>query len=69
VGFQETIQKKYSDKFLRQIKPNKNFAWHWLPSRGRSDGILSGVKMEKLNVISFQVGEFSTVANVLDKNR
>jgi hypothetical protein len=40
VGLQETLKNKYSDKFFRLIDPHHGFAWHWLPSIGRSGGIV-----------------------------
>jgi hypothetical protein len=40
IGLQETMRKKYNDKFFRVVGPNRSFAWHWLPSKGRSGGIL-----------------------------
>ena len=66
-GFQETIKKKYDDKFFRRIDPYNCFAWHWLPATGHSGGVLCGVRLERFDVISFVCGQFSLVANVLDK--
>ena len=67
VGLQETIKKNYSDKFFRQIDPGKAFSWHWLPATGRSGGMLCGVKKDRFEVLKFEQGQFSVVANVLDK--
>ena len=67
VGLQETIKKNYSDKFFRQIDPGMAFYWHWLPATGRSGGMLCGVKKDRFEVLKFEQGQFSVVANVLDK--
>jgi hypothetical protein len=48
IGLQETMRSKYSDKFFRTIDPFKSYAWHWLPSNGRSGGLLCGIKKEKI---------------------
>jgi hypothetical protein len=45
IGLQETMKKKYTYKFFRTIDPNRAFGWYWLPSKGRSGGILCGIKM------------------------
>jgi hypothetical protein len=48
IGVQETMKRKYTEKFFRNIDPNKLYAWHWLPSQGRSGGIFCGVKRKLL---------------------
>jgi hypothetical protein len=48
IGLQETMKKRYTDKFFRNIDPSKNFAWHWVLSHGRSGGILCGLKKRNL---------------------
>ena len=62
IGLQETTKKNYSESFFRKVDPLKSFVWHWLPAKGRSGGLLCGVKTER-----FEVREFSIVANVIDK--
>jgi len=62
IGLQETTKKNYSENFFRKVDPLKSFVWHWLPAKGRSGGLLCGVKTER-----FEVREFSIVANVIDK--
>jgi exonuclease III len=58
IGLQETMRKKYTDKFFRLVDPHKNFAWHWLPSTGKSGGILCGIKKEKFEIIRVEEKEF-----------
>jgi hypothetical protein len=67
VGLQETMRKKYTHKFLRKFDPHQNYTWHWLPSNGRSWGILCGVKTEEFEVIKVEEHEFVVTAEVLDK--
>jgi hypothetical protein len=38
LGLQETMKKKYTEKFFRTIDPSRSYAWQWLPSKGRSGG-------------------------------
>jgi hypothetical protein len=51
IGLQETMKRKYTDKFFRNIDPNRFYAWLWLPSQGRSGGILCGIKKENMDLI------------------
>ena len=67
VGLQETMRKQYSDKFFRKIDYNKKFAWHWVPSNGKSGGILCGVNLDRFEVIKFVEGAFTVNAIVNDK--
>ena len=69
VGLQETMKKTYSDAFFRKIDPSKKYAWHWIPSEGKSGGILCGVNFEKFDVIHFSEGNFSLSATVQCKKR
>jgi len=50
--------------FFRKIDPSKKYAWHWIPSEGKSGGILCGVNLEKFDVIHFSEGNFSLSATV-----
>jgi len=67
VGLQETMRLKYPDKFFRKIDYGKKFAWHWIPSNGRSGGILCGVNLDRFDVIKFIEATFSLKAIVQDK--
>ena len=69
VGLQETMKKTYSDAFFRKIDTSKKYAWHWIPSEGKSGGILCGVNLEKFDVIHFSEGNFSLSATVQCKKR
>jgi exonuclease III len=67
IGLQETMRKKYSDKFFRLIDPHQQFAWHWLPSKGKSGGILCGIKNENFDIVKIEEKSFSVLAEVKDK--
>lgn len=55
---QETKKESFSRRTLNSIS-NSLDLWHWLPSKGKSGGILFGGDSTKLKVISCQVYQFS----------
>jgi hypothetical protein len=59
--------KKHTEKFFRNIDPNRSYAWHWLPSQGRSAGILYGLKKENFDIVKVVENDFAIEAEVLDK--
>ena len=67
VGLQETMKKQYTDKFFRQTDPNRDFEWNWIPSNGKSGGVLCGLRKERLELKRFVVGDFSILAHVWDR--
>jgi exonuclease III len=67
IGLQETMKRKYTYKFFRNIDPNKSYAWHWLPSQGRSGGILCRVKKENFDIVKVIEHDFAIEAEVLGK--
>ena len=69
VGLQETMRKNYTEKFFRTIDFGKKFVWHWIPSNGKSGGILCGINLDRYEVVSFVEGFFSVLAVVKDKKR
>lgn len=42
IGVQETMKKKFTDQCFRKIDVQKSYAWNWVPSRGKSGGVLCG---------------------------
>uniref|UniRef100_A0A453HVY3 Endonuclease/exonuclease/phosphatase domain-containing protein n=1 Tax=Aegilops tauschii subsp. strangulata TaxID=200361 RepID=A0A453HVY3_AEGTS len=52
LGLQETMKKKFTPKCLRRIDPFDIFQWNWVPSIGKSGGILCGVRRDTLDIIS-----------------
>ena len=69
IGLQETMRKHYPDSFFRNIDYGKKIAWHWIPSKGKSGGILCGINIDRFDVISIMEGSFSIHAVVKDKKR
>jgi hypothetical protein len=63
------MRKKYTDKFFRKIDPHQSYIWHWLPSNGRSGGILCGVKTDEYEVIKVEEHEFAVTTVVMEKNQ
>jgi hypothetical protein len=67
VGIQETMLKVFSNSFLRWLSYYGNFKWHWLQSRGKSGGILSGIKEYRFDVLNFSMGVFHLREVILKK--
>ena len=67
IGLQETIVGNMDDHVLAKIDPQKNYMWKWIPARGRSGGILTGINMDKLEVGSFREGKYMLQMNLWDK--
>jgi hypothetical protein len=44
VGIQETMKQDYNFSFFRKLDPGTTFFWKWVPSVGKSGGILCGVR-------------------------
>lgn len=55
----ETGKDNFTAQFLSNISGGVDFDWHCLPLRGRSGGILLGVKCETLEVLNVVYGDFT----------
>jgi hypothetical protein len=44
IGLQETMVEDCEDSLLRKFDANQDFLWLWNPSKGKSGGILVGIK-------------------------
>jgi hypothetical protein len=62
------MKNRYSDKFFRLIDPHQSFTWHWLPSIGKSGGILCGIRKENFDIIKVEEKEFLVEVEVFDKS-
>ena len=69
IGLQETMKKSYNPAFFRQIDPNQKFHWEWVPSRGKSGGILCGLNKEKFDILMTKCGNYILQLNLFDKNK
>jgi len=67
IGIQETLQQDIGDHILRQIDPHQSYLWKWIPSCGRSGGILSGINLEFFDVGFFKEGKFILQMHLWDK--
>jgi hypothetical protein len=67
IGHQETMKQKFTEKFFRTIDPYQTYAWHWLPSKGKSGGILCGIKVERYEIIKVTEFDFALTAEIADK--
>ena len=63
------MQADIEDNLLRQIDPNQTYLWKWNASKGKSGGILSGVRVEVLDVASFKEEKYMLQLNLWDKER
>lgn len=68
VGLQEMIRSSFSQAELDSLAGSMPFHWEWVPTVGRSGGILLGVNKEMYEVISFSRGEFFLGAEVMQRN-
>lgn len=55
------------DSLIRKFDPQQNYLWLWNPSKGKSRGILVGVKLDLYEVESFRQGEYMIQLNLWDK--
>jgi hypothetical protein len=66
LGIQETKKKNFDPKYLRRVDPFDRFSWNFIPSVGKSGGILCGVKKETLEVVSWIAGNYLLQVAVFD---
>ena len=57
----------FAPQFLNTLSGGIDFDWHCLPPRGRSGGILLGVRCEALEVRSVVMGDFAVKFQVCSK--
>lgn len=67
VGLQETMIKNCDDSLIRSFDIHQEYLWKWIPSNGRSGGILVGIKLEQYDVGSFKQGEYMLQMNLWDE--
>lgn len=58
VAIQETKKEDFKDRTLRSLSSHIN-TWTWLPSRGRSGGILFGCPSSKISIVEYHKHTFS----------
>ena len=67
IALSETGRGNFSAQFLSTLAGGVDFDWHCLPPRGRSGGVLLGVKCDTLEVRSVVMGEFAVKFRVRTK--
>jgi hypothetical protein len=57
IRIQETQLEEVRDSWLDQMGSRQEFGWYVLPSEGRSEGILVGIRLEKLEIVEWEHGK------------
>jgi len=58
IGLQETLIQNCDDKILKRFDNQQDYLWLNVPAKGKSGGILVGVRKEWYDVGAFHQGEF-----------
>jgi hypothetical protein len=69
IGLQETMQENIDDGILRMVDPNQDYLWKWIPSRGKSGGMLNGINLDHFEVGGFVEGKYTLQLNLWDKEK
>jgi hypothetical protein len=67
IALLETRRDNFTSQFLGTLSGGIDFDWHVLPPRGRSGGILLGVRCETLEVLNVVRGDFAVKFRVRSK--
>ena len=67
IALMETGRDNFTSQFLNSLSGGAEFDWHCLPPRGRSGGILLGVRCHTLQVREVVLGEFSVKFRIRTK--
>ena len=67
IALSETGGDNFSPQFLSTLSGGVDFDWHCLPPRGRSGGILLGVRCDSLEVQTVVIGDFTVKFRVRSK--
>ena len=67
IALSETGRENFAPQFLSSLVGGLEFDWHCLPPRGRSGGILLGVRCDSLEVRSVVMGDFAVKFRVRSK--
>ena len=69
IGLQETMKEHFTPKCIRRIDPFGLFHWEWIPSVGKSGGILGGVRQDTMEIISCTKRKYVLQLNLHDKKK
>ena len=68
VGISETGKRDFSVSLLNRLSGGVDFTWISRPPRGRSGGLLLGVRNDTMEVLSSSDGEFHIKLHIRNKN-
>ena len=52
------MKKNFSSKCMRKLDPFNTFEWVWIPSCGKSGGIIVGARRDSLDIESHKKGKY-----------
>lgn len=69
IGFQETMVEEVSDQIIKMVNSFNDYLWIRMPSKGKSSGILVGIKNDDLEVGAFDQGDFIIKVKIWGKRK
>jgi hypothetical protein len=67
IAISETGKRNYSQNLLHRLSGGINFLWFSRPPRGRSGGMLLGVREDTMNVLASSDGEYHIKLDIQNK--
>jgi hypothetical protein len=67
LAISQTGKRDYSQSFLDRLSGGINFQWFSCPPRGRSGGMLLGVRADTMNVLASYDGEYHIKLDIQNK--
>jgi hypothetical protein len=61
------MARDFFDSMLRMVDPNRVYLWDWSPTKGKSGGILTGLKLDSFDVGVRSQEDFILMHKVRDK--
>jgi hypothetical protein len=62
------MMQDFPDSCVRKVDPSRVYLWDWIPSKGKSGGILSGFNLDRYDVGARVQGDFILQHNLWDKS-
>jgi hypothetical protein len=67
LAISEMGRRDFAQSFLDRLSGGLNFVWHSRPPRGRSGGILVGIKTDTMEVLACSDGDFHVKLHIQNK--
>jgi hypothetical protein len=67
LAISKTGRRDFTQSFLDRLSGGANFVWHSRPPRGRSGGILVGIKTDTMDVLACSNGDFHVKLHMRNK--